>query len=77
MNMDRKVSVALVMLEQGQSIASIARKLRMSEKTIRKYRKAGKLPSQMERPPRDYRTRQDPLAGVGRTWKPSWTRTPD
>jgi hypothetical protein len=62
MNMDRKMSVALVMLEQGQSIASIARKLRMSEKTIGKYRKAEKLPSQMERPPRDYRTRQDPLA---------------
>jgi hypothetical protein len=34
----------------------------MSEKTIREYRKAEKLPSQMQRPPREYRTRQDPLA---------------
>jgi transposase InsO family protein len=34
----------------------------MSEKTIRKYREAGLLPSQMERPERTYRTRQDPLA---------------
>jgi hypothetical protein len=57
MNMDRKVSLALVMLEHGQRVATIARKLRMSEKTIRKYRDEKKLPSQMERPARDYRTR--------------------
>ena len=33
----------------------------MSEKTIRKYRDAGQLPSQIKRPARTYRTRQDPL----------------
>jgi DNA-binding NarL/FixJ family response regulator len=44
MTTDRKVSLALVMLDQGQSIASVARRLHMSEKTIRKYRDAGKLP---------------------------------
>jgi hypothetical protein len=33
----------------------------MSEKTIRKYREVDQLPSQLERPQRDYRTRQDPL----------------
>ncbi len=53
MNMDRKVSMALVMLELGQSTASIARKLRMNETTIRKYRKVEKLRSQTERPPTD------------------------
>lgn len=34
----------------------------MSEKTVRKYRDADQLPSQQERPKREYRTRQDPLA---------------
>ena len=34
----------------------------MSEKTVRNYRDAGQLPSQIERPARSYRTRPDPLA---------------
>ncbi len=34
----------------------------MSEKSIRKYRDADQLPSQMERPERTYRTRPDPLS---------------
>ncbi len=34
----------------------------MSEKTVRKYRDADQLPSQIERPERSYRTRPDPLA---------------
>ncbi len=34
----------------------------MSEKSIRKYRDADLLPSQMERPERTYRTRPDPLS---------------
>jgi hypothetical protein len=34
----------------------------MSEKSVRKYRQADLLPSQIERPKRSYRTRQDPLA---------------
>ena len=33
----------------------------MSERTIRKYREGGRLPSQRPRAPRDYRTRKDPL----------------
>ena len=33
----------------------------MSEKTVRKYRDADQLPSQLERPERTYRTRPDPL----------------
>ncbi len=34
----------------------------MSPKTVRKYRDADQLPSQIERRQRTYRTRQDPLA---------------
>lgn len=34
----------------------------MSEHTIDKYQSLGQLPSQLTRPPRKYRTRQDPLA---------------
>ena len=59
---DRKASLAWVMLNQGHSMAKVARKLEMGEKTVKKYRDAGVLPSQMERPPRNYRTRKDPLA---------------
>ena len=33
----------------------------MGERTIRKYRDQGELPSQQPRPPRTYRTRIDPL----------------
>ncbi len=62
MTTDRKVSMAWVMLNEGHTMAKVARKLEMGEKTIKKYRDAGVLPSQIERPPRDYRTRKDPLA---------------
>jgi hypothetical protein len=34
----------------------------MSPKTARKYRDSEQLPSQVQRPPRNYRTRQDPLS---------------
>jgi Mu transposase-like protein len=62
MTTDRKVSLAWVMLDQGQSVATVARRLRMGEKTIRKYRDADKLPSQFPKKLRNYRTRKDPLA---------------
>lgn len=48
-------------LHRGDSVASIARRLNMSEKTVRKYRDLERLPSQIERPARSYRTRVDPL----------------
>ncbi len=61
MHKDFKVSRLFTMLRDGCSVAETARKLPMSEKTVRKYRDKKLLPSQIERPQRDYRTRLDPL----------------
>lgn len=68
---DVQASKMFLLLQENQSVASIARRLKMSEKTIRKYRDADQLPSQMERPRRNYRTRQDPL---GEFWNEIETR---
>ncbi|MCS7469198.1 IS21 family transposase [Stieleria sp. ICT_E10.1] len=51
----------LTLLRDGSSVADTARMLTMSEKTVRKYRDSNVLPSQIERPQRTYRTRNDPL----------------
>ena len=58
---DGKAGRMFSMLHCGHPVAQIARRLEMGERTIRKYRDGGILPSQRERQPRDYRTRQDPL----------------
>jgi len=58
---DVGASKMFLLLHEGESVAGIARRLRMSERTVRKYRDADQLPSQTERPERGYRTRQDPL----------------
>jgi hypothetical protein len=47
-------------LPQGQAAA----KAGLDEKTARKYRRLGKLPSEVRRMDRDYRTRPDPFAEV-------------
>ncbi len=59
---DVRASKMYRLLHQGESVASVSRRLKMSQKTVRKYRDAGRLPSQVERPERTYRTRPDPLA---------------
>ena len=59
---DVRASKMFLLLHEGESVAAISRRLKMSDKTVRKYRDAGQLPSQIERPERSYRTRQDPLA---------------
>lgn len=51
------------LLSSGASLALAARKAGMDEKTARKYRAAGELPSQRETA-RHWRTRQDPFAEV-------------
>ncbi len=38
---DRKVSLTWVMLNDGHSMARVARKLKMGEKTVKKYRDTG------------------------------------
>ena len=58
---DVRASQMFLLLHEAKSVAGIARRLKMSEKTVRKYRDADRLPSQIERPQRSYRTRQDPL----------------
>ena len=58
---DKRASQLFVLLDEGVPVSRIARRLRMSEKTARKYRDIARLPSQMERPERSYRTRPDPL----------------
>ena len=59
---DVRASKMYLLLHQGESVASVSKRLEMSQKTVRKYRDAGQLPSQIERPQRNYRTRKDPLA---------------
>ncbi len=59
---DVRASKMFRLLYEGESVAVAARRLKMSEKTIRKYRDTDQLPSQIERPERSYRTRPDPLA---------------
>ncbi len=59
---DVRASKMYLLLHQGESVASVSRRLEMSQKTVRKYRDTGQLPSQIQRPKRNYRTRQDPLA---------------
>ncbi len=58
---DVRASKVFLLFHEGESVASIARRLKMSDKTVRKYRDAEQLPSQMARPERTYRTRLDPL----------------
>ena len=59
---DFRASKLYRLLHQVESVASVSRRLKMSQKTVRKYRDAGRLPSQVERPERTCRTRPDPLA---------------
>lgn len=60
---DRQVRTLRQLLQRGETLAAAARKANMDDKTARKYRLAGKLPSQM-RADRTWRTRQDPFAEV-------------
>ncbi len=58
---DVRASKLFLLLHLGESVAGIARRLEMGEKTIRKYSDADLLPSQISLPVRTYRTRPDPL----------------
>jgi len=51
------------LLQAGQSLLVSADKVGMDRETARKYRSAGKLPSEL-RPEHDWRTREDPFAEV-------------
>ncbi len=59
---DIRASEMFLLLRESEAVAAISRRLNMSGKTIRKYRDANQLPSQIKRPERTYRTRIDPLS---------------
>ena len=60
---DGQVRQLLRLVGLGTTLAAAARKTDMDEKTARKYRQAGKLPSEGAAP-RRWRTRSDPFAKV-------------
>ena len=60
---DRQVKRLLQVLLSGKTLAQSADKANMDEKTARKYRKLGRLPSEVA-PERSWRTRQDQFAEV-------------
>jgi len=57
---DNQVRILMKLINQEKLLKTAAAKAGMSEKTARKYRKSGKLPSQC-RVLHDWRTRPDPL----------------
>jgi len=60
---DRKVKRLWRALSSGKTLAQAADQADMDEKTARKYRKLGRLPSEVA-PERIWRTREDPFAEV-------------
>jgi len=60
---DRQVRVLMEMLGKGKSLIVAAAKADMDEKTARKYRKLGKLPSEVKLE-HTWRTREDPFSEV-------------
>jgi transposase len=61
MNTDNQVRMLMKLINQEKTLESAAAKAGMSEKTARKYRRLGKLPSQCK-PIHDWRTRPNPFA---------------
>ncbi len=60
---DRRVKRLWRVLSSGKTLAQAADKANMDEKTARKYRDLGRLPSEVA-PQRTWRTREDPFAEV-------------
>ena len=60
---DRQVKRLWRVLSSGKTLAQAADKANMDEKTARKYRDLGRLPSEVA-PERTWRTREDPFAEV-------------
>ncbi len=60
---DQQVRKLMSLIEKEQTLAAAAAKAGMDEKTARKYRRLGRLPSE-ERRARTNRTREDPFDAV-------------
>ena len=56
--MNRQVRTLMKLLNQEATLSTAAAKAGMDERTARKYRRVGKLPSEVCRP-HDWRTRPD------------------
>jgi len=61
---DRQVRRLRALLKTGKSLKAAAMRADMDEKTARKYREVGKLPSEIGVWPRTWRTREDPFVEV-------------
>ena len=60
---DRQFRRLMRLMKTEQTLAAAAAKASMDEKTARKYRDAGRLPSELARP-HDWRTRADAFEAV-------------
>jgi hypothetical protein len=60
---DQQVRKLMSLIKKEKSLAAAAAKSGMDEKTARKYRRLGRLPSET-RTPHTWRTREDPFAAV-------------
>ena len=63
MTTDQQVRLLMSLIRTGLSLPAAAAKAGLSERTARKYRRAGKLPSQL-RAVHTWRTREDPFEAV-------------
>ena len=72
---DQQVRRLMSSLSQGHSLATSAARAGMDEKTARKYRRSGTLPSQ-QRTPHTWRTREDPFEDVWPELEAMLTRHP-
>jgi hypothetical protein len=61
---DRQVRRLRALLRDGKPLKAAALRADMDEKTARKYRDLGRLPSELEDWPRAWRTRKDPFTDV-------------
>lgn len=73
---DAQVRKLMEELQKHGKLGLAALRSGMDEKTARKYRGEGKLPSEMKKV-RDWRTRPDPLAGVWEHAEPMLVETPE
>ena len=65
MTTDQQVRLLMSLIKKGLPLATAAVKAGMSEGTARKYRRLGKLPSEVGAPPpHGWRTRSDPFEAV-------------
>ena len=71
---DNQVRILMKLVNQEKLLKTAAAKAGMSEKTARKYRKSGKLPSQCQ-VVHDWRTRPDPFDQDDWRWAARHART--